>query len=438
MQISPDKPIPHSVSRIHNPSVPLALDAIRRQFPFLSTAPQPIYLDTAAMAQVPDVVLKKMQEWEQSSRSNVHRGMHARAEASTIAYESARSTVQRFINAKHADEIIFTKSCTEAINLVARSWGEANLQKGDAIVLSILEHHSNIVAWQQLKERKGIDILWVDIDDAGMLRYDQLEKHLKTGRVKLVAITALSNVLGVAPDLQKIISLAHKAGALVLLDAAQAIAHMPLDVQSLDCDFLAFSGHKLYAPTGIGVLYGKRKLLQSMPPFLGGGMMIRNVTMEGFTPADLPAKFEAGTPPIAQAVGLAAAMKWLEETVAGCRFQEIQAHEESLLQYTIQHLEQIPGLHILGRTGNEQTSKPANPVHGCLSFTLEDIHPHDLTEILGRKGIALRAGHHCCMPLHKRLGIPASTRLSVGIYTTKEEIDACAQAIVEAQKKLHP
>jgi cysteine desulfurase/selenocysteine lyase len=408
------------------------IDEIRRQFRFLQTSPQPVYLDSAAMAQVPDAVLDAVNAWEQSSRSNVHRGMHERAEASTIAYEAARTTVQKFINAQHADEIIFTKSCTEAINLVARSWGETNLQKGDAVVLSILEHHSNIVPWQQLQERKGIDILWVDIDDEGTLRYDQLETHLRTGRVKLVAITALSNVLGIALDLPKIISLAHKAGALVLLDAAQAIAHMPMDVQALDCDFLAFSGHKLYAPTGVGVLYAKRKILESMPPFLGGGMMIRNVTTEGFSAADLPAKFEAGTPPIAQAVGLAAAIDWITQY----SWQDIQMHKQEVLQSAICNLQSISELRILGPSSIANCKLQS--IHGCLSFTLEGVHPHDLTEILGRQGIALRAGHHCCMPLHKRLEITASTRLSAGIYNTEEEIKLCAQAIVEAQKKLHP
>jgi cysteine desulfurase/selenocysteine lyase len=339
--------------------------------------------------------------------------------------------VQKFLNAKYADEIIFTKSCTEAINLVARSWGEDNLKKGDAIVLSILEHHSNIVPWQQLQERKGIDVLWVDIDDEGTLRYDQLEKYLQNGRVKLVAITALSNVLGIAPDLPKIISLAHKAGALVLLDAAQAIAHIPIDVAALDCDLLAFSGHKLYAPTGVGVLYGKRKILQSMPPFLGGGMMIRNVTTEGFSAADLPAKFEAGTPPIAQAVGLAGAMEWLKQF----SWKDIQTHEHELLMHAANSLSKISGLQLLAPSKNPEP-RTQNLVHGCISFTLDGIHPHDLTEILGRQGIALRAGHHCCMPLHKRLGIPASTRLSVGVYTTEEEINLCAQAIEETRKRL--
>lgn len=307
-----------------------------------------------------------------------------------------------------------------------------HLQEGESIVVSMLEHHSNIVPWLQLKNSKGIDVLWMDIDENGIPRMEDLERHLKIGRVKLVAITALSNVLGVAPDLQKIISMAHDAGALVLLDAAQAIAHMPLDVQELDCDFLAFSGHKLYGSTGIGVLYGKRKILENMPPFLGGGMMIREVRTDGFTPADLPAKFEAGTPPIAEAVGLAAAIEWLKQF----SWNDIQAHEQELLQSAICNLQQIPNLHILGQS--QIVNRKSQIVHGCISFTLDGVHPHDLTEILGRLGIALRAGHHCCMPLHKRLGIPASTRLSVGMYTMKEEINVCVQAIVEAQKKLHP
>lgn len=358
--------------------------------------------------------------------------MHMRAEESTVAYEATRTTVQKCINAKYSDEIVFTKSCTEAINLVARSWGEMHLQEDDAVVVSMLEHHSNIVPWLQLKNRKGIDVFWMDLHEHGNPRIEDLEKHLKTGRVKLVAITALSNVLGIVPDLKKIIALAHDASALVLLDAAQAIAHMPIDVQALDCDFLAFSGHKLYGPTGIGVLYGKRQILESMPPFLGGGMMIREVHTEGFTPADLPAKFEAGTPPIAEAIGLRSAIEWITQY----SWNDIQAHEQELLQSAIANLQSISGLHILG-TSNEQTSKPANSLGGCISFTFDGVHPHDLTEILGRQNIALRAGHHCCMPLHKRLGIPGSTRLSVGMYNTKEEIDACAKAIVEARKKLH-
>ena len=415
----------------------LDISSVRRQFPVLrrSINGRPlVYLDSAATAQMPEAVCLAMARWNKEQKSNVHRGMHVLAEESTVAYEDARTAVQKFLNAAHPDEIIFTKGCTESINLVARSWGETHLQEGDAVVLSMLEHHSNVVPWLQLKDRKGSDVLWMDIDEDGMPKLDDLKKHLKTGRVKLVAITALSNVLGIAPDLKTIIAMAHDAGAWVLIDAAQAIAHMPIDVQDLDCDFLAFSGHKLYGPTGIGVLYGKRKLLEKMPPFLGGGMMIHSVTQEGFTPADLPGKFEAGTPPIAEAVGLAAAIEWMQQY----SWEDIQAHEQELLRFAIDNLRLIPQLHVLGTDGKSQIINHKSPiVYGCLSFTLDSVHPHDLTEILGRQGIALRAGHHCCMPLHTKLGIPASTRLSVGIYNMKEEIDVCAQAIVDAQKKLH-
>ena len=414
----------------------LDISAIRRQFPVLrrSIGARPlVYLDSAATAQMPEAVCLAMARWNKEQKSNVHRGMHVLAEESTVAYEDARTAVQKFLNAAHGEEIIFTKSCTESINLVARSWGEAHLHEEDAVVLSILEHHSNIVPWQQLNDRKGADVLWMDIDENGVPRLDDLNKHLATGRVKLVAITALSNVLGIAPDLPKIIQAAHDAGALVLLDAAQAIAHMPIDVQKLDCDFLAFSGHKLYGPTGVGVLYGKREYLEKMPPFLGGGMMIRSVTLDGFTPADLPGKFEAGTPPISESIGLAAAIEWMKQY----SWEDIQAHEQELLRFTIDNLRLIPGLQLLGPCGKSQIiNRQSSIVHGCLSFTLDSIHPHDLTEILGRQGIALRAGHHCCMPLHTKLGINASTRLSVGIYNIKEEIDVCVQAIKDAQKKL--
>lgn len=413
--------------------MPLDSEHIRRQFPFLQDAPSAVYLDSAAMAQVPGKVLEEMHAWERSSRSNVHRGMHQRAEVSTELYEQARNRVQHFIHATYSEEIIFTKGCTEGINLVARSWGEENVHAGDVIVLSILEHHSNIVPWQQLAARSGASIRWIDCDTAGNLQMSALQNLLKEGKVKLVAITAQSNVLGVRPDLPAIIAMAHEHGACVLVDAAQAVAHDRIDVQELSCDFLVFSGHKLYGPTGIGVLYGKRDILELMPPFLGGGMMIRNVTKDEYSPADLPARFEAGTPPIAAAIGLGTAIDWLSQYP----WEDIQSHEQSLLQHAMHRLSSIKGLRILG-SSNEQTSKRINDVHGCLSFTLASVHPHDLTDILGKKGIALRAGHHCCMPLHKKLGIVASTRLSVGIYNTTEEIDRCAEVITEAKTMLNP
>ncbi len=413
--------------------MPLHLPSIRRQFPILSTPIDGhplVYLDSAATAQKPQAVLDRMDAFYKEENANVHRGMHVLAERSTVAYEDARTTVQSFINAARPEEVLFTKSCTEAINLAAVSLSRGGIiGKGDAVVLSVFEHHSNIVPWLQLKERKGVQILWLDCDERGQLNPDQLKTFLKKGNVKLVSVTAQSNVLGVRPPLHQIITAAHQHGALTLIDAAQSIAHHPTDVQELDCDLLAFSGHKLYGPSGIGVLYGKKKLLGSMPPFLGGGSMVQEVTQDCFTPADLPQKFEAGTPPVAEAVGLAAAMEWLRQY----SWQEIEAHEEHLLTTARDVLQTIPGLTILGPNPNPS---PNPNVSGCISFTLSGIHPHDLTEVLGRRGICLRAGHHCAQPLHKRLGIAASTRLSVGIYNTAEEITVVREAIIDTCKKL--
>ncbi|MBI3816634.1 SufS family cysteine desulfurase [Candidatus Peregrinibacteria bacterium] len=410
--------------------MPFHLPAIRRQFPILSRQIDGhplIYLNNAATAQKPEAVLEAMDRFYRHSNGNAHRGMHVLAEEATIAFEDARNAVARFIGARRPEEIIFTKSCTEAINLVARSFGES-LKSGDAIALSILEHHSNVVPWLQLKERDGIEILWLDCDAEGRLHPEELRHILDRGRVKLLSITAQSNVLGIRPPLAEMIALAHAAGMLVMVDAAQAIAHGHIDVRALDCDFLAFSGHKLYGPTGIGVLYGKQKLLEAMPPFLGGGMMIHEVHRDHFTAADIPAKFEAGTQPIAEAVGLHAAINWFTQF----DWNDIVNHEQELLTHAASALNDIPGLHVLGPLSIRHLPLAIrHSASGCLSFTIDGVHPHDLTEILGRKGICLRAGHHCTQPLHKRLGIAASTRLSVGIYNTKEEIDATVEAIGE-------
>ncbi len=397
----------NSLSSMFDPS------SIRRQFPILDQTIDGhplIYLDSAATAQKPRAVLEAMQQFYEHDNGNAHRGMHVLAERATIAYEHARQTVKKFLNAKHAHEILFTKNATEAINLVARSWG-STLQSGDVIVLSIVEHHSNIVPWLQLKEQKGIELRWIDIDNEGQLKLEQLDEFLSEGNVKLVSITGLSNVLGVCPPLEKIIAKAHAAKAKVLIDAAQLVAHHSIDVQKLDVDFLAFSGHKLYGPTGIGVLYAKEELLDAMPPFLGGGTMINEVMTEYFTPADLPAKFEAGTQPMAEAVGLSAAIDWLTQY----KWKDIEAHEKTLIETAHKELSAIQGLTILG---------PKNPHDrsGCISFTIDGIHPHDLTEILGKQGICLRAGHHCTQPLHRKLDITASSRLSIAIHSTSEEI----------------
>ncbi len=408
-----------------------------------------MYLDNAATTQKPKVVLDAMQKFYKEDNANVKRGMHVLAERSTEVYEAARTRVKKFLHAKHAREIIFTRNATEGINLVARSWGEANLKRGDTVLLTLLEHHSNIVPWLQLKEKLGVNIEWVGIDPDGTLNMDELSAKLKGKKVKIVATTCVSNVLGVITPHKEIVKRAHKAGALCLLDAAQLAPHAPIDVQEIDCDFLVFSGHKVYGPTGIGVLYGKEKHLKAMPPFLGGGSMIQEVFKDRFTSASLPEKFEAGTPPIAEACGLHAALDFLEKV----GWKKLEKHERELLRYALEKLKEFPMIEILG---------PQDPkkIASCISFVTcnEDlpenismkflpsnpeglsraeermpvIHPHDLTEYLGRKGVCLRAGHHCCQPLHETLGHAATTRLSVGIYNTKEDIDRMCEVLEEA------
>lgn len=416
--------------------MPLDLPALRQQFPILHglAGNHPlIYLDNAATTHKPQVVLDALDRFYRADNGNVHRGMHGQTERATAAYEHARSVMQQFLHAEHSDEIIFTKSTTESINLVARSYGRT-LQSGDVVVLTVLEHHSNIVPWLQLKEEKNIELCWVDCDDGGNLNLTDLDRFLAEKRVKLVTVTGQSNVLGTRPDLRTIIAKAHAAGALVCIDAAQLIGHSAINVAELDCDFLAFSGHKLYGPTGIGVLYGKRALLKEMPPFLGGGMMVGEVFPDHFTCADPPQKFEAGTPPIAGAVGLAAAIDWL----SAIPIEDRAAHEDALLQHAAARLKEIPGLHLLGPWSKDLplTAYRLSP-SSILSFTLSSLHPHDLTDLLGKQGICLRAGHHCAQPLHRRLGIPASTRLSLALYNTEEEIDRAVQAIKEIQKTFH-
>ncbi len=360
-----------------------------------------------------------MNSYYETSNANAHRGMHELAEKATVVYEDARKAVAKFIGAK-THEVIFTKSCTEAINLVSRCWG-VHLRQGDTVLLSILEHHSNIVPWLQLKEWIGINVEWIGMQEDGSLNMGDLEKHLHSGTVKLVAITGLSNVLGTTTDLHTIVKHSHKAGAKVLVDAAQLIAHEEVDVLELDCDFLTFSGHKLYGPTGIGVLYAREELLNAMPPFLGGGSMVENVTTDGYTPTEIPHKFEAGSPPVAEAVGLHAAIEWL----AQFDWEDIASHEQQLMAYATNTLKTIDGLHILG-----------SPKVGCIAFTVDGVHPHDLTEVVGRQGVALRAGHHCAQPLHDALGVPATTRMSFGIYTTEKDIDLCIKQLALAVDRL--
>jgi len=390
-------------------SMALDTQTVRGHFSVFTQKDAPIYFDSAATAQTPDAVIDAMDEYYRTYCANVHRGMHALTERATLSYEEARKTVGKFINAKYSREIIFTKNCTEAINLVANTWGEQHLQENDVIVVSYLEHHSNIVPWHQLSEKTGATVKWIDIDEEGQIVMESLDEILAVGNVKIVAITGQSNVLGTRPDVKTIVQKAHDADALVLVDAAQLIGHHQVDVQELDCDFLAFSGHKLYGPTGVGVLYAKRDLLDEMPPFLGGGMMIHEVKEDGFSPGESPQKFEAGTPPIAQAIGLASAIIWLEQFP----WEDREAHEADVIKDAHAMLKGIDGLTMFG---------PSYP-SGCISFITEGAHPHDLTDILGQQNIALRAGHHCTQPLHKKLDVPATTRLSIGIYNTVEELE---------------
>lgn len=395
---------------------------IRSQFPFLTKQMQGesiAYLDNSATTQKPKAVLDRLQLFYEEQNANINRGMHPMAEEATLAYEEARKKVASFIGAAHCTEIIFTRNATESINLVARSYGDT-LRKGGGMVLSVLEHHSNIIPWLQLNERKDIAVEWIELQEDGRLDLSSLEKILKKKKTKLVAVTGLSNVLGVRTPIEDMIALAHEAGAKILIDAAQLVAHESIDVQILDVDFLAFSGHKIYGPTGVGVLYGKQCLLESMPPFLGGGDMIESVDRDGFKPAELPRKFEAGTPSIADAIGLGAAIDWMRSI----GIDAMHDYTKRLLAYAREKLSHVERLKILGpASGNDHL--------GCISFVVDGIHPHDLTEILGRKGICLRAGHHCTQILHKHLGITASTRLSVSVYNTEEEIDRCIEGIKE-------
>lgn len=399
------------------------VSSIRRQFPILGKKVGKntlCYLDSAATSQKPQCVIDAVMDFYTTKNANVNRGVHALSEEATIAHDAARETVRAFLGAKHAHEIIFTKNATEAINLVARSFGDT-LKSGDRIALSILEHHSNIVPWMQLSDSEGIGLDWLPMTDDGYIDMSATEIILKKGKTKLVAVSGLSNVLGTLQPLKKIIDMAHKNGAVVLIDASQLAAHEAIDVQKLDCDFLAFSGHKTYGPTGIGALYAKAELLKKMPPFLGGGDMIQTVTTHGFTPAELPRKFEAGTVAAADAAGLSAALNWMTEL----DMKAMQKHEASLITHALTALQKIEGLRILG------TTDPKKRI-GCISFVIHGIHPHDLTDIMGKQGVCLRAGHHCTQPLHTLLGIPASTRLSVAAYNTKEEIDTSIKALQKA------
>jgi len=374
-----------------------------------------VYLDNGATSQKPQSVIDAIVNYYTTTNSNVHRGVHTMSQQATDGYEGARSKVRQFINAGKDEEIIFTRNTTEGINLVAHSYGRQNIGPGDDIIVSNMEHHSNIVPWQMLCEEKGANLRVVPIDDSGELIMEEYEKMLSP-RTKLVSITHVSNALGTILPAAQIVAMAHAHGAPVLLDGAQAVPHMPVDMKELDCDFYVFSGHKLYAPTGIGIFYGKEEYLNAMPPFLGGGEMIKSVTFEKTIYNDLPYKFEGGTPDIAGAIGLGAAIDY----VNALGFDQITAHEEELLKYGTDALSSIDGLRIVGTAAHKA---------GILSFIMDKAHPHDIGTILDEQGIAVRTGHHCAQPVMQRFQIPATARASLAFYNTKEDIDALVKGI---------
>ncbi len=387
--------------------------ALRREFPILNQSMNGktlAFLDSAASSQKPRRVIDCLEDYYRRYNANVHRGIYRLSEEATFAFERARGKVARFINAKSQREIVFVRNTTEAINLVARSWGDASLREGDRILLSMMEHHSNLVPWQMLAQRTGAKLEFLPIDGEGRLALDNLDVQL--AGVRLVAITQQSNVLGTINPVAEIARRAHAAGALVLVDGAQSVPHMPVDVQALDIDFLAFSGHKMCGPTGIGVLWGRRAILEQMPPFLGGGSMIRVVGLHESTYADVPARFEAGTPAIAEAIALGEAIDFLQEI----GMDRIYAHERELLEYALERLREVEGLRVYGPTTTEMRG-------GAVSFTLEGAHPHDIAAVLDGEGIAVRAGHHCAQPLHAYYDIPATTRASFYLYNLPEEVD---------------
>ena len=374
-----------------------------------------VYLDNAATTQKPLSVIEAESHYYRNDNANVHRGVHALSQRATDAFEAARVKIQHLVNAASPDEIIFVRGTTEAINLVAQSYGRSRFKAGDEIILSQMEHHSNIVPWQILCQQTGANLRIIPVNGAGELDLEAY-KRLLGPRTKLVAVTHVSNALGTINPVKFIIECAHAHNVLVLLDGAQAIAHLPVDVQALDCDFYAFSGHKLYGPTGIGALYGKAALLDAMPPYQSGGDMIRSVSFEGTTYNTLPYKFEAGTPNIAGVIGLGAAVDY----VTSIGFDTLAAHEQELLAYATQSVADVPGLRIIG-TAREKTS--------ILSFMLEGVHPHDIGTILDREGVAIRAGHHCTMPLMERFGVSATARASFALYNTRMEVDKLVAAI---------
>lgn len=403
----------------------LDVTAIREQFSILQREVKGyplVYLDNAATSQKPKPVLDALMQYYTYYNANIHRGIHTLAEEATAAFEKTRDKVQQFINAASREQIVFTRGTTEGINLVAYTWGREHIQKGDEIIVSVMEHHSNIVPWQVLCQEKGASLKVIPVTDEGELQLDVFEQLLSS-RTKLVAITQVSNVLGTINPVQWIVDKAHKAGAAVLVDGAQSAVHLDIDVQAMNCDFFAFSSHKLYGPTGVGVLYGKKEWLDTMPVFQGGGEMIKEVSFAGTTFNDLPYKYEAGTPNIADTIALGAALDFIHTTGR----EAIRVHEEGLLAYATAQLQTIPGLKIIGESAHKT---------GVVSFVIDGLHPQDIGILLDNSGIAVRTGHHCAQPLMERFGIPGTVRASFAMYNTKDEIDVLMNGLQKAVKML--
>lgn len=397
---------------------------IRQDFPILSQTIRGkplVYLDSGASAQKPRVVIDAMRDAMETQYANVHRGLHWMSERTTDAFEAARDAVATLMNAADREEIILTQSVTGSLNLMAHSFGRGMLKPGQAVVISAMEHHSNIVPWQMLRDERGIELRVAPITDAGELDMAAFEALLADGKVGLVSMTHMSNVLGTVTPAERIVQIAHAYGAKVLFDGAQAIVHRRVDVQALGCDFYAWTGHKLYGPTGIGVLWGRKELLEQMPPFLGGGDMISSVTFEKSTWARVPHKFEAGTPPILEGIGLKAAVDY----VLGIGYDAIAAHEADLTEHALARIGAIEGVHIIGR---------AQDRGGVISFTMDKAHAHDVATLLDRQGIAVRAGHHCAEPLMHRLGLDSTARATLGVYTTRAEIDLLADTLTRVRE----
>ncbi|MFI5234667.1 MAG: cysteine desulfurase [Gemmatimonadales bacterium] len=414
---------PSPASRAGGGLASLDLAAVRAAFPVLSRTVRGhplVYLDSAASAQMPDVAIEAMARHQREGHANVHRGVHTLSHEATLAYDAVREKARKFLNAASTDEVIFSHGTTSAINLVARSWGDANVGRGDEILLTALEHHSNFVPWQMLARRVGATLKVAPLLADGSLDLDAFERLLNA-RTRIVAVAHASNVLGTALPVRRIVDLAAVHGAVVLVDGAQSAPHFPIDVRALGCDFFACSGHKLYGPTGVGLLYGRRALLEAMPPYEGGGGMIERVSVEETTFLPPPERFEAGTPPIAPVIGLGAALDWL----TGLDRTALSAHEHDLLTYASERVSEIPGLRVLG-TSAERVS--------VFSFTMDGVHPHDIGTVLDAEGVAIRAGHHCAQPLMRHLGLPATARASFAAYNTRSDVDALVAGLHRVRK----